>query len=426
MNKYRVADLPHGAKMYYVKNKVNPSTSIEVVFRCGARVEKIPGLAHFTEHMFFTGTEEMTKDEISKKYFDFINTNAYTSGIQICFYGDIFTKELGDYINTVATMITKTTFSSEAVEKEKPVVLQEIASSRDKYSKTAYNLNGYNIYGEDTDKYTLLGTENTVKKIQPKDVVEFVKKYFVANNLEIFIASPMKFNRVKRLVIDNLLSKLPVVENFERLPLVFYKVKNKTFFKITNKDIKKNYVCINFYCDRNMYDFSFKRKFGLVLDMINNVTEGINHDLRFKKSLVYYSNLNIAYLENESILTLNTECDKENINEVIRTTAEYIHNLVKNGFTQSQLDVAKRMYDYSNMVRTPNMSEYFTKFRQLRYYDRIFNGKQVRKEIKGTTLDECNALMREVFSKAKVSSTIFGDVTENEIISKAEFKKLFK
>ena len=90
--KFKQTTLPHGGKLYYVKNRINESTAVDINFDCGSRFDTIPGLAHFTEHMFFTGTEKYTKEDIAKKYFNFIDVNAGTSTRYINFNGQIFTK----------------------------------------------------------------------------------------------------------------------------------------------------------------------------------------------------------------------------------------------------------------------------------------------------------------------------------------------
>ena len=123
--KYTKIKLPNGGNLCYTKNDISKTTAIEIIFNCGARCDTIPGLAHFTEHMFFTGTDKMSKEEISKKYFDFINVNAFTDFTRIGFEGNVFTNEFEDYVSTVAMLINESTFKQEAVDKEIKVVQQE-------------------------------------------------------------------------------------------------------------------------------------------------------------------------------------------------------------------------------------------------------------------------------------------------------------
>ncbi|MBQ8615827.1 MAG: insulinase family protein [Clostridia bacterium] len=424
--KYKQLTLPHGGKLYYVKNSINESTAVDINFDCGSRFDTIPGLAHFTEHMFFTGTDKLTKEDIAKKYFDFIEVNAGTSIRYINFNGQIFTKEFADYLKTVAMMITESSFSQENVDKEIPVVQQEIARQKDKFKTLSAWAVDYLTFGNIEFKNTTLGSQKSVASIKSEDVKNYVSKHFVANNLEVFVCSPYSLGKVKKLVIKNLESKLPVAENFEKQPYFYYNVKNTNFHKIENKDIEKCYIYINFAMERNRWDFDFKRKFGLVLDMLNDYSEGILNALRLKKSLVYGAGIQDAYYEENGIVGFSTECDKENINEIIKTLANYLKDLVKNGFTQAQLDKAKRLYEYGEATKEVRLKKLTGKLYQFKYYGKILKTKDAKKAIKSATLEEVNTLFREVFENPTVSLFVYGNATKEEVVDKKSFNELFK
>jgi len=424
--KFKQTNLPHGGKLYYVKNKINESTSVDINFDCGSRCDTIPGLAHFTEHMFFTGTKDKSKEDIAKEYFDYINVNAGTSTRYICFNGQVFTHEFAKYLKTVAMMITESTFSEENVQKEIPVVQQEIARQKDKYKSHSAWLADYLTFGLKEFKDTTLGSQKSVSSIKSEDVKDYVNKYFVANNLEVFVSSPYALGKVKKLVTKHLVNKLPHNDKFEKLPYFYYNVKNKNFFKVETVDIPKSYIYINFFMNRTRWDFDFKRKFGLVMDMLNDYSEGILNALRLKKSLVYGAGIQDAYYEENSVVGFSTECDKENVNEICLTLANYLKNIVKNGFTQEQLDKAKRLYEYGEATKEVRLKKLTGRLYQYKYYGKILKTKDAKKAIKSATLEEVNALFREVFENPSVSLLVYGDATKEEIMSKAEFNKCFK
>ena len=424
--RYKQTNLPHGGKLYYVKNNINSSTAVDINFDSGSRCDWIPGLAHFTEHMFFTGTKELTKIDVAKKYFDFIDVNAGTSIRYINFNGQLFTKEFVDYLNTVAMMITESTFSNENVEKEIPVVQQEIAEQKDEFKTASAWFADYLTFGNREFKNTTLGSQKSVASITSQDVKKYVKKYFVANNLEVFVSSPYSLGKVKRLVIKHLVNKLPIDKTFEKMPYFYYDVKNKNFHKVETKEIEKCYIYINFTINRNRWDIDFKRKFGLVLDMLNDYSEGVLNALRLKRSLVYGAGIRDSYYEKTALAGFSTECDKENVNEVIKTLAQYLKVLAKIGFTQEQLDKAKRLYEYGEATKEIRLKKLTGKLYQFKYYGKVLKVKDAKKAIKSATLDEVNALFREVFENPTVSLLVYGNATKEEIMNKKEFNKVFK
>ena len=217
---YKIFEYDNGLKLYYAKNNINKSTAVEISFDCGSRCDgDLPGLSHFCEHMFFTGTKTESKAEISKQYFDFIKVNAYTNTKEIFFTGEIFTNELKDYLNMVAKMITQSTFNSKAVEDEKKVVIQEIVKDNDKFAKKSSQFFSYLLLEDEYYKNGVLGSTKSVNKITSKDVKAYIKKYFVNNNCRVYICSPLSFNTVKKMVATCLGDKL---KRNEKLPYLSF------------------------------------------------------------------------------------------------------------------------------------------------------------------------------------------------------------
>lgn len=422
---YKNVKFPNGAILNYSKNKLNKITCVEIMFNCGARCDTIPGLAHFVEHMFFTGTKTMSKQEVTKKYFDFIGTNAHTTNKNISFTGKIFTKELSSYFSTVATLITESTFTQDAVDKEIKVVCQEIARSEDNFRRKADYFNDYNLTGLAVYKNTVLGSEKSVSSIKSKDVVKFVKNYFVAENVEIYITSPKSLSKVKKIVEKELISKLPTKNTFKNLPLFLPTKEYNFFYKTEKKDIDKCYIFINFESDKNYYDIEYNHKFGVVMDMINETSEGIMKDIRLDKSLVYGGGFYTSSSDKNSIIGFETECNKKNVCEVISTVAEYINRIKEQGFNTELFNKVKRYSEYSEESNEPRLHRKMNKLIQFKYFGKIIEPEYLNQLRKNTTLEECNEMFKHVFKNPKLSISIYGNIEKKELLSEKEIKKIF-
>ena len=426
MGKYKQINLSKGGKLYYVKNNISKSTAVKISFDCGSRVDTIPGLAHFTEHMFFTGTKDLTRAEINKKYFDFIGVNAATNGYEIWFDGNVFTDEFEEYVKTVAMMITESTFKQKEVDKEIGVVQQEIARKKDKFNILSSNKNLFNMTEICSfDHYGALGTEESVASIKSKDVKNFVKKYFIANNLNVYVTSPMSLNKVKSIIEKQLVSKLSVDEQFKKLPLFIGYVKNEQFKHLESKQIGKNYLFINFKNNYNLYDFKYRAKLSLVLEMMNDIATGVMKLLREERSLVYSSRFYTEIRnDKEYVISFYTECATKNVNPVFETVAEYFEKIAKDGFTEAQLKQAKRTDKYNQDTKEPNSYYELWKLSDFEKYGKVLD-REIPNLMKGVTLEECNELFKEIFLHNKISYTVYGDIKKEDLISDEKFDELF-
>ena len=423
---FKLINLPFGARLMYVKNKINKTTNVEISFMGGSSEEKIPGLAHFVEHLFFSGTDKLSAQEVKKQYFDFSVANAYTNFRDITFMGRIFTNELEKYLSTVAMLITESTFSPKAIENEKKIVIQEINSSKDDNRTNFYDTDLSKIFDRDMLNENVIGSEKSAKSIKQKDVLDFVNNYFVANNVDVYICTPLSAGKVKKMVIDALLSKLKVTDNFKKPKLFYFNTTDFNYYQSIYKDIGKMYLSIDFKVNHNVYDLDFYVKEKLIRYMINDISYGLMKTLRQDKSLVYYADYNLTYEEDASFVQIITESDKNNANQIIETVAEYVKDLKEKGFLPEQFEKAKRIIRYSHESRTFTPIDFLDKLYEFRKYGKILDSEKIYTQIMSTTLEECNALINDIFDTTNLGCTLYGDVKKKDIMTEKKFFKLFK
>ncbi len=424
--KYIQTKLKNGGKLNYAKNKVNKATYVDVVFNGGAYVDTIPGLAHFVEHMLFSGTKFLSREEVFKKYSSFMGTNAITHLRGITFTGTIFTNELADYLSTIASMILDSPFTQQSVDKERKVINQEIIEYADKHESISYDNNLYNLFALPVYKIpTVAGTVQSISKITHKDIVNFVKKYFVANNLEIYIVSPASMKKIKSIANRTLSNVLPVNEKLGKYEVEFLKVKNDNFIKTKQVDIPKCYIYLNFTFPKDRLDHVFARKMRSALSIVNDSATGLLNSLRLKKDLVYSCYVSYKRFEDKSGLTVSCNCEKENVNEVVRTAAEYFQEIFKNGFTEEQLQKIKRLRKHSETIKVPDVYPILGNLYDFKWYGKVLDYKKLDKIAKNITVQECNDVIREALSHSKPSLSLYGSFDKSTLISRAELNKLF-
>ncbi len=415
-----------GATLIYEKNTINKISNIRITFDCGARCDNgVSGLSHFVEHMFFTGTKDKTKQQISKEYFDFVGVNAFTNTQTIRFGGDVFSRELGDYLSLVSRLINDTTFSQKNIEAEKKVVLQEIVEDSDNYKHIASRESAFALYNEDYLKVGVLGTQKTVERIKSKDVKDFVKKYFVANNCYIYVVSTLPFEKVKKLVAHNLVEKLRIDNNLVLPKYNGTAVTDKWKVATKKADIGKNFLHIAFRVKDGFNNVKKMITAFALSNIMSNVADGVLKTLRLEKGLVYSGNFYIDCNAESSAVVFVTELAKENIKEAISTVADYLKDLKINGLPSAIVERDKRetLFDKESRVLAPrNVCYDLTSFRD---FGRVITDDDIcdaRLKLDKAQLDE---LVREVFGSTNVVCAIYGDAEKQDMFSLKEIKELF-
>ncbi|MBW2591909.1 MAG: insulinase family protein, partial [Deltaproteobacteria bacterium] len=110
------------------------SVSMGVWVNVGARDETPAenGLSHLIEHMIFKGTTKRSAFQIAKE-FDAIGgqTNAFTSMESTCYHAKVLDTHLATMAEILTDIFLNSRFSQDELEKERPVICQEIGMVED-------------------------------------------------------------------------------------------------------------------------------------------------------------------------------------------------------------------------------------------------------------------------------------------------------
>lgn len=111
------------------------SVSVGVWIGAGSVFERTPaeaGVSHFIEHMLFKGTYRRSAADIAEEI-DSVggNLNAFTSKECTCFYVKVLEENLPAALDILADLVCNSKFDPGDIEREKGVVLEEIAMNED-------------------------------------------------------------------------------------------------------------------------------------------------------------------------------------------------------------------------------------------------------------------------------------------------------
>ena len=139
-----------------------------------------PGLAHFCEHLLTSSTQKYpTKDILSKKV-DEIGAlrNAFTNEKNLWLTIDLAEKgELQNMFDIVDEILNKNILSEVTTENERKTVLAEQTRKLSNPAAQIYDLQSSLLFQGTNIEKTVLGFDESVKKINREDLIEYKEKY---------------------------------------------------------------------------------------------------------------------------------------------------------------------------------------------------------------------------------------------------------
>ena len=179
MNEYELLELPNGIRVLHKQITDSKIAHIGVMLDIGSRdeLDNEQGLAHFWEHMAFKGTTK-------RKPFHIINRleslggelNAYTTKEKICFYASVLDIHMDKAVELLADITFNSTFPEKQIEREKQVILEEMAMYRDTPEDSIQDDFDEQIFPNHSLGKNILGTEETVSSFHRDHFFEFLKR----------------------------------------------------------------------------------------------------------------------------------------------------------------------------------------------------------------------------------------------------------
>jgi predicted Zn-dependent peptidase len=188
----RVSTLENGVTLL---NAPMPSRNVGVmlIVRAGSRDEtpQTAGLAHFLEHLFFKGTTRRpTSMEISREV-DRLGavTNAYTDTEEVAYYAEGQAASLDQLADVVTDMLSHPLFEAEEVERERNVVLQELAARLlrpqgwigDRILSVAFG-------GDQPMSWSAAGYPSVVAQVQRDAIVDYHRSFYAPSAMALVVA----------------------------------------------------------------------------------------------------------------------------------------------------------------------------------------------------------------------------------------------
>src|SRR6476620_1606500 len=194
MTKISSSNLPNGLPLHRVLLDGTRSVTALVAYDAGARTERPEenGSAHFLEHLVFKGGEKYTNyrdvNETAERMG--ASLNAYTSHDQVAFHITARAEAAPQAIDLLTDFVGRPRIDAEELDRERGVVIQEIARAHDQPSVLAEQLIDRAAFGDHPLGRPVLGPEEHLRTFTREAIVAFRERRwrrgaaFVAGNVD--------------------------------------------------------------------------------------------------------------------------------------------------------------------------------------------------------------------------------------------------
>ena len=343
---YETYTLPNGMRIIHTAND-SPISYCGVLINSGTRDEfdNESGLAHFTEHMLFKGTQRRRAHHIINRMEDVGGElNAFTSKEETGVYTVFYEEYLERSIELIADMVFNSQFSEKEIERERIVILDEINSYLDTPSALIYDDFEQVVYNTHELGNPILGNPDSLMNITSDTMRAYVQRQFKPENMVFFSVGKTPFSKVMKkvekyfnLYPTTTLTPLPSQKKL-RTPPSFAPSKSIA----ANKDTHQTHYILG------RKTFSMFHPDRVTLYLLNSILGGLgmnsrlNTSLREKNGLVYTVESTHSLYSDSGVFSIYFGCDPNNTEKCLSLIQKEFHKLKNITLTLQQLSKAKK------------------------------------------------------------------------------------
>lgn len=341
---YNVYKLDDGQTVIIKQVKNNPIVTIDTWVKTGSINENDQnnGVSHFLEHLFFKGTETHPPGDFDKILESKgAETNAATSKDFTHYYVTIPSRYFDLAMDLHANMLLNPQVPRKELEKERKVVMEEIAKDANNPNEKVYdNLNAM-LYTTHPYKRKVLGTNEIIGKISREEILNYYNTHYGPQDMiTIVIGDVDPQHALDKIKEDFKTGSRKLTKNINK-PEKPLKSKLK---KVDYQPVQGGYLLIG-YRSANAFNND-----TYALDVLSTILgEGrssiLYQTIKEQKQLAFSISANNSTFREDGIFQISANFTPENVDKLQKAIFEEVAKIQKDGVTQEQLDLAKSVLE---------------------------------------------------------------------------------
>lgn len=378
-----------------------------IIMNTGARNE-LPhqfGMAHFIEHLLFKKTERRGTNQILNRLESVgADLNAYTTKEYTCIHASFLQSHLLRVLDLFEDVVFHSIFPESELEKEKDVILDEIASYQDSPEDAIMDDFEDLVFRHHPLGHNILGTVGTVKNIRRADMLTFFQQHYCTDQMVVAITGNYRWSQVIKQA-EKLFGKISPKRSAPE--------RHRSFaYQSQHVHAAKPIVQAHISMGGTAYHLYHKQKIGMMV--LNNLLGGmgmssrLNLEIRERYGIAYTIDSNYTPYADSGIFSIYFGTDRDKVEKALRLVYKELSKLRSNKLGVLQLHQAKQKFIGQIALAEENrMGVLISMAKNLLDYDCIIALEEIVHKIEAVTAVDLWDIANETLDESRFSSLSF-------------------
>jgi predicted Zn-dependent peptidase len=410
--------LSNGLRLLTVPQQETKAVTALFLVGTGSRFEtpELNGISHFLEHILFKGTKKYPSPLLLSEALDGIgaNFNAYTSHEYTGFYVQAEASHFSMIFDVLHEMFYLPKYSSEDVEREKGVIVEEINMYRDLPQRHVGDLLFELLYGKSTPMgRNIAGTKETVTSFTSKTFADYQSQFYTPDNIIVSISgNPIGSHwetDVKKLLGDKTGTRargFEATEDRQAAPRVL----------VEQRETDQTHLLLGLPMLKETDDRM------PILNMLNTILGGsmssrLFSEIREKRGLAYYVRSGVDTFHDTGLLAVATGVRNAEAKEALKLILKELTRIKQEPVSAAELKRAKENFKGKLALGLEGSSEVgsFVAQQEL-YHNRMLQPEELVEQVEAVTVKQIQNLANEFFNQSKLNLAAVGPFQEADFL----------
>ncbi len=366
----------------------------------------VNGYSHLIEHMQFKGTTTRTARDISEQMEDIgADLNAFTSKDTTCYYCRSASQDIEKAMDMLSDMYFNATFPDEELQREKKVVLEEIAMNNDSPEDVSQDVIAAAVYKGQKIGQTILGPVENIDNSDRHSILKFKTQHYTPYTTVLSVAGNFDWDKIceltDRYFEQNYTSVYCKPEEEERSEY-------STDFLTVYKPVDQAHLSVAAGVDCGLGDTDRCATLYLMSSALGGgLSSRLFQKIREESGLAYSVYSFLSVYKNSGYIEIYCGTNPDSVTKCTNLLRETVCRFADEGITQKELDRAKaHVVTAMGFSGESSLSRMRSNARQLLKLGKVLTLDEVLEPYTKVTIEDINNCAREVLTGKLASSYV--------------------
>ena len=337
---FEISTLENGVRVVTQRLAHLETVAVGIWVGAGSRFESDSehGIAHFLEHMAFKGTKRRSAKDIAEEIESVGgDINAATSLESTAYFSRLLMQELPLGLELLSDILINPTFESLELEREKNVIIQEIAASKDNPDDVIYDLVQEHAFPGQALGRPILGTVESIKALGAEDLRTFRDRCYSADAMVLAAAGGLEHANVVSMAEEH----LGAVRRADKTPP--HEARFASGFKQSPLRFEQGHLLVAYEGPAYGAEDYFSTQV-LVMILGGGMSSRLFQEARERRGLCYSIYAFCWGVSDTGLFGVHAASTPDQIDELLQVVSGELEQMVEKAPSQSEVDRAKAQF----------------------------------------------------------------------------------